>query len=258
MRRNSPAAADLGWLQVMLLPAAPYSVRHTLSRQTIGIAIERQRGLHAFGGDGRRDFEAWPGEISVIQPGVETFSESAHGGEYLVLRTEQPLSSGQPRAVLGADPRVCRGALRLRRLLRQRGDAGLIENEAALLLSHLARRCAPDNAWRPHRPAAMRGLLDAIDDGIDAAWRLQDMASLVQQSPQRFFREFVCATGFTPHAYLMERRLQRARRMLASGQAAIAEVAAACGFAHQSHLGAQMRRALACSPAELRRAAALR
>lgn len=242
-------------MQVALLPAAPYSVRHALARQTIGIALERQRGVHAFGGDRRRDFDAWPGEISVIQPGVETFSESECGGEYLVLHTQGLFPPAQPRAVLGADPAACRAALRLRRLLRQRADAPSIENEAAALLLHLERRCGQAGGGRPRPSLGLARLFDAIDGQLDAAWRLQDMAALLQLSPQRFFREFVGATGFTPHAYLMERRLQRARRLLASGRTTIADVAAACGFAHQSHLGTQMRRALGCAPAELRRAA---
>ncbi|WP_449405942.1 helix-turn-helix domain-containing protein [Massilia phosphatilytica] len=48
-------------------------------------------------------------------------------------------------------------------------------------------------------------------------------------------RQFAGATGLTPHAYLIQRRIEAARALLARG-AALADAAAASGFADQSHM----------------------
>ncbi|MCJ2123546.1 helix-turn-helix transcriptional regulator [Methylobacterium sp. J-077] len=61
------------------------------------------------------------------------------------------------------------------------------------------------------------------------------------------------ALGVTPHRYLMERRLARARTQLASGQT-IAAAAQEYGFADQAHLTRHMRRTLGMTPGAYRRA----
>ena len=48
-------------------------------------------------------------------------------------------------------------------------------------------------------------------------------------------RGFARATGLPPHACLLQRRVHLARRLIAAGTP-LAEVAARCGFADQSHL----------------------
>ncbi|MCI0754933.1 AraC family transcriptional regulator [Teichococcus vastitatis] len=64
-------------------------------------------------------------------------------------------------------------------------------------------------------------------------------------------RSFRAAYGTSPHAYLVQIRLVRARHLLASGERP-ADVAAACGFADQSHLGRRFRRAYGLTPATYR------
>ncbi|NQD58823.1 AraC family transcriptional regulator, partial [Pseudomonas sp. CM25] len=68
----------------------------------------------------------------------------------------------------------------------------------------------------------------------------------------RLTRAFKAAFGLAPHAYLIQLRLARARRLLAQGQTP-AEVAVALGFADQSHLGRWFRRAYQLTPADYRR-----
>lgn len=79
---------------------------------------------------------------------------------------------------------------------------------------------------------------------------LETLASVVGRSRFHFARLFKASTGETPHQYVVRRRVERARELLrASG--VIAEVAAAVGFASQSHLTAHIRRAFGCTPGQL-------
>lgn len=64
-------------------------------------------------------------------------------------------------------------------------------------------------------------------------------------------RAFRAAYGTSPHAYLVQIRLLRARHLLAVGMRP-AVVASECGFADQSHLGRRFRRAYGLTPATYR------
>ena len=64
-------------------------------------------------------------------------------------------------------------------------------------------------------------------------------------------RAFRAAYGSSPHAYLVQLRLLRARHLLAAGETPVM-VAATCGFADQSHLGRWFRRAYGLTPAAYR------
>jgi transcriptional regulator GlxA family with amidase domain len=79
--------------------------------------------------------------------------------------------------------------------------------------------------------------LDRISDEYARPLRLTDLAISTNQAPLQFLREFTRAVGMTPHAFITETRLQASRRMLEHSDAALATVAAECGFSHQSHMG---------------------
>lgn len=65
--------------------------------------------------------------------------------------------------------------------------------------------------------------------------RLTELAELAGISRFQLLRAFVREVGATPHAYLVQRRVDIARRFLAAGRP-IVEAALDAGFADQSHL----------------------
>jgi AraC family transcriptional regulator len=81
---------------------------------------------------------------------------------------------------------------------------------------------------------------------------LVELAHLAGLPLLRFLRGFTSIFGATPHAYVTERRLQRARRRLRSGDESIAAIATDCGFTHQSHFGAVLKNRLGLSPLQYR------
>lgn len=84
-----------GRLCLQLLPRAPYSARDPAQSQTLGVTLERQQGVHAIDSDRRTDFDTWPGVLAYTPVGVEVFSESASGGEYLLMRLDEQFASEQ-------------------------------------------------------------------------------------------------------------------------------------------------------------------
>lgn len=89
-----------------------------------------------------------------------------------------------------------------------------------------------------------------IDRNLDTPLTLDDLASVIGRSRFHFARLFKASTGETPHQYVVQRRVKRARELLMMGRT-IVEVAAEVGFASQSHLHAHIRRAFGCTPGQL-------
>ncbi len=69
-----------------------------------------------------------------------------------------------------------------------------------------------------------------------------ELAEVAGRSPFHFSRVFAKSVGATPHRYIVHLRLQRAIELVREGQSGLAEIAAATGFADQSHLSRWVRR----------------
>jgi len=96
-------------------------------------------------------------------------------------------------------------------------------------------------------PIAIHRARNLIDDEPTASVTLADLARTSGLSRFQVLRGFVKATGFTPHSYLMQRRIDLARRLIASGSA-LADAAVTSGFADQSHMTRLFVRKYGLSP----------
>jgi AraC-like DNA-binding protein len=74
-----------------------------------------------------------------------------------------------------------------------------------------------------------------VDDDPVAHITLADLARESGLSQFQIVRAFVKATGLTPHSYIVQCRIDAARRLIAQGSS-LAETAQSCGFADQSHM----------------------
>ncbi|MFK4260044.1 helix-turn-helix transcriptional regulator [Agrobacterium tumefaciens] len=99
----------------------------------------------------------------------------------------------------------------------------------------------------PSVPKAIATAIAKIDDEPDAPLSLDDLARLCGISRFQVLRGFARATGLTPHAYMIQRRLQMTKRMIARGDD-LAEAAASSGFADQSHMTRLFVRTYGMSP----------
>ncbi|MGW0158001.1 helix-turn-helix domain-containing protein [Mycobacterium sp. NPDC003323] len=91
-------------------------------------------------------------------------------------------------------------------------------------------------------------LLAELDHRID----LNRLADLVDMTPSAFLPAFTAAFGTTPHQYLIEQRIVRAREMLSASSATITEIASAVGFSTPSHFATTFKQRVGVSPTAYR------
>ena len=82
---------------------------------------------------------------------------------------------------------------------------------------------------------------------------LDDLAAQACLSPFHFTRLFREATGFTPHRYVMNRRIRAAKEKLALGRASLVEIALETGFGSQANFNRVFRKATGVSPGRFRK-----
>ncbi|RJF95567.1 helix-turn-helix domain-containing protein [Noviherbaspirillum saxi] len=85
-------------------------------------------------------------------------------------------------------------------------------------------------AWR------LRRVIEFIEKNIDEELGLKDLAAVAGFSEYHFSRMFKLSTGLTPHRFVMDRRVARAKKLLAHSQMSIKEISACLGFGDQAHL----------------------
>jgi AraC family transcriptional regulator len=76
----------------------------------------------------------------------------------------------------------------------------------------------------------------SYNEYLDQTIKLADIAEVLDMSQYYFCQLFKQSMGITPHQYLVQCRLDKAKQLLANPDLAIADIALECGFASQSHL----------------------
>lgn len=104
-------------------------------------------------------------------------------------------------------------------------------------------------------PGQLRILTEFIESHLDQALHLADLAAVAGVSVTRLKTLFRNSTGSPVHQYVIRRRVEYARALMATTAMPVSEVAVAAGFSHQSHMASTMRRLLGQTPGEIVREA---
>ncbi|MGR8919023.1 MAG: helix-turn-helix domain-containing protein [Gammaproteobacteria bacterium] len=177
---------------------------------------------------------------------------------------ERPVAEVQLRDVLNAtDPVITAGVAAI---AREAGAAGLggalyVDAIAAQLAIHLLRNYAdisfPQVKDTSRLGPGQRSLIeDFIESNLDQPLDLETLAGVLGLGVCAFSRRFRQSFGCAPYAYVVNRRVARAREMLLGGSRALKQIAADCGFSDQAHMTRVFRSRLGTTPGALRKDAA--
>jgi len=104
----------------------------------------------------------------------------------------------------------------------------------------------------------LRRVTEFIDDNLARALPLADLSAEAHLSQYHFARLFKESTGMPPHRFVVQRRIERARELLAQGQLSIDAIARAVGFRTRSHFSMMFHRLTGDPPTVYRAFAAVR
>ncbi|MBX7482157.1 helix-turn-helix transcriptional regulator [Qipengyuania qiaonensis] len=225
--------------------------------------------------DGRhRDFTYHPDEIVLTPAGIEsgwhwharskvivitldphrlgTFAEKELG----ILLAEKQLADVPQRR----DAALCASAWQMKIALEERplGFEIVYESLCRVFLVQLLDRYGEKRAvgadFSNGFTATQYGrVLNYVADNFGSTITVEQLARAAGLSPAHFSRLFKATVGETPHRFVMDYRLEQARKMLDDPSRALIDVALACGFADQAHLTRSFKQASGMTPREYRK-----
>lgn len=211
------------------------------------------------------------GDIAIIPAGIFHRCNWATSVEFMILAIEPALLQqvGQdfvnpdrieltPRFMNDADPLI-QGIFSSLREELESGKIGgdlLIDSLKTTLAIHLLRNYC---TIQPKLPSYRDGLSQStlqqvteyIHEHLHQDLKLVELCALAQLSPYHFLRLFKQRTGITPHQYILQRRIEKAKHLLKHSKLSIADIAALTGFCDQSHLTRCFKRIVGITPKQL-------
>lgn len=93
-------------------------------------------------------------------------------------------------------------------------------------------------------------VLEYIDGHLATAddTSLNELSTIAGLSSYYFARQFKESMGITPHQYVIQQRIEKAKQLLENKDIPIAKIAIDCGFSNQSHFGRVFRQATGTTP----------
>ena len=119
-------------------------------------------------------------------------------------------------------------------------------------LGHLS--CLPSTGpgTRGLSQRALQRIAEHVEAHLDAALDIEELAALVRMSSSHFIRSFQRSVGLTPHRYVIQNRVMRARELLSSTDLPLTEIALTTGFSDQSHFSRRFHEVVGIPPGAFR------
>lgn len=150
------------------------------------------------------------------------------------------------------DTLLYNGLLELYRILVD-GQAEHLQKQSALVsyFTEVQQRLNPSHTPMREVNHKLERAAEYIREQCTEALKLEDICAAAELSPSYLIRAFKLYYGLTPHAFLVNQRIQFARAQLRQGEL-IADVALAAGFADQAHFQRTFKQHFAATPGQYR------
>lgn len=250
-RLRRPLGVEVEYRRFEFRAAAPHAV-HAHDRAQVAL-VTSGRTRFVVGGMGE---EAGAGHLAVLRSGTPHSCHSGARASFSVLSLE--FSEAEVRSLGSHEPiateplAVAAGRLCQQLEAARPGDELALEEAAMMFFGACGSRLGgtatgPVRVRNPRERRAVDRVREAIEERCCEGLSLEELAAEAALSPFRLVRAFTAQIGLPPHAYQVQRRLARARGLIAAG-VPLADVAARCGFADQSHLTRHFRRTYFLTP----------
>jgi AraC family transcriptional regulator len=205
-----------------------------------------------------------PGSVWVL-PAEHRGSALARGhavANYCQLTVSAAaLGSRALRPAVGPDPLLHQLVTRISHV-RHREDVTarlLQESLTETVRLHIGDRYGPQAAMPAVDSPTVLGettqalLREYLADSFDAKINLQTLAHMAGMSINTFIKAFADAFHTTPHQYLLNQRISRAKTLLSTTTMTMTEISAAVGFSTPSHFTTTFGNRVGVTPSQYRR-----
>lgn len=99
----------------------------------------------------------------------------------------------------------------------------------------------------------LKQIREYIQENLERDIKLTELAAIAQISPYHFLRLFKQTVKITPHQYILQCRIEKAKSLLRDSQLSIPEIALQVGFCDRSHLARCFKQMLGMTPKQFQR-----
>ncbi|MGI6585437.1 MAG: helix-turn-helix transcriptional regulator [Lutisporaceae bacterium] len=138
---------------------------------------------------------------------------------------------------------------------KQLGHDFIIEHLSLLiagkLTSHIDNnlRSKPQNTLK-YKKENIKKVIDYMNENYYSNISCDEMSELIQTNKFIFIRSFKAETGRTPYEYLLNLKIEKAKKMLKSNEYTVTEISMMCGFSSHSHFTSTFKKKVGISPTE--------
>lgn len=196
------------------------------------------------------------GDVVIIPANTHHISRWQSEAEFLILSLEQAFLT---RAAFESidfqnleiiphfaapNPLIQQVGLALKSELESdhRGSRIYIESLTTTLCIHLLKHYSVSrekiisySSAKGLSPRNLQQVIDYIHDNLEKDLSLAEISQVVGMSIYHFSRLFKQSTGFTPHQYVMNSRIEKAKHLLTNSEQPIEQIFEQVGFQSQSH-----------------------
>ncbi len=238
---------------------------------TVGIALSATTLKFHHDGKIICDGPVMPGSIQITKPGesVKAFYASPCRVMHLFISPDLLLRRYDEAAgqlvrpdLADQDPRIFRDVA-VERLALALQDANPLADTFGRMYADsicdaiVARLLARRTDVMPASPVArgaslprwrLRRAIDFIEANLANPIGLAEVAASTGLTRMHFAAQFRSTTGYSPHTYLLRRRLEHAQMLLRSSEFSVLNVALSCGFSSHAHFTAVFKRMIGEPP----------
>lgn len=101
--------------------------------------------------------------------------------------------------------------------------------------------------------ATLERIAEFVDTRLAGELKVEQLAQIAMLSPYHFSRLFKASTGLSPYQFVIARRMEWAKRLLAESDISVEQVAHSVGWTNVGHFRRVFRYHVGMLPAELRK-----
>jgi AraC-like DNA-binding protein len=142
---------------------------------------------------------------------------------------------------------------------RQSGYEYMVENIGLLIVGNLMRQIKHNlssesiiHILPQNNEEIIKTVIDYMNENYTAGVSCSELADLVKMDKFCFIRSFKAKTSKTPYEYLLDLKIEKAKKMLKANNCSITEISMLCGFSSHSHFTSTFKKKVGVSPSAYR------